>query len=106
MLGDYKFSEYAYGLIVNLSRPSLEQRQRTVYGPLCDPHDLWGYTHFGDELRKGDRIAVLQQGAYTFSTAWRFIKPIPPYIAFDRDGRFQIAHQRETFADRYAGCTF
>lgn len=104
MLGDYKFSEYSFGLAINLTRPSLELRKRTIYGPLCDPHDLWGYSHYGDELQKDDLVAVLQQGAYTYSTAWRFIKPIPPYIAFDKEGGFIVAHKRETFRDRYAGC--
>lgn len=104
MLGDYKFSEYAYGLIINLSRPSTQLQKRTIYGPLCDPHDLWGYSHYGDHLQKGDHLAVLQQGAYTYSTAWRFIKPIPPYIAFDAAGRFHLAHRRESFRERYGGC--
>lgn len=105
MLGDYKLHEYAFAPVVNLSRPSRTWRRCTIYGPLCDPHDLWGFSYAGDEAREGDVLAVLDQGAYTFSSAWRFIKAIPPYIALD--GRELIEAKRgESFADRYAGCKF
>ncbi len=103
MLGDYKFSEYAFSPVVNISRPSSKLIRRTLCGPLCDPDDLWGYSCYADELQKGDILAVLHQGAYTFSTAWRFIKPIPPYIAFS-GGDYIVAKERERFRDRYSGC--
>ncbi|HER43286.1 MAG TPA: hypothetical protein ENO08_02355, partial [Candidatus Eisenbacteria bacterium] len=103
MLGDYKFSEYEFSPVVNLTRPSERLERRLIYGPLCDPHDMWGYSYYGDGLQKGDLLAVLHQGAYTFSTAWRFIKPIPPYVAHAR-GRFVLAKRAERFRDRYAGC--
>jgi diaminopimelate decarboxylase len=103
MLGDYKFSEYAFSPIVNITRPSGRLERRVIYGPLCDPHDMWGYSYYGDGLKKDDVLAVLHQGAYTFSTAWRFIKPIPPYIAFT-GSRLILAKKKERFRDRYAGC--
>lgn len=105
MLGDYKFSEYSFAPVINLSRPSTRLRRRILYGPLCDPGDLWGYSYYGDEARKGDILAVLYQGAYTFSTAWRFIKPVPPYILLS-GGRLSVAKEAETFSQRYAGCRF
>jgi diaminopimelate decarboxylase len=105
MLGDYKFSEYAHAPILNLTRPSTQWHKRTIFGPLCDPHDLVGYSHYGEELQEGDVIAVLHQGAYTFSTAWRFIKPVPPYVAWDGENLF-VAKKRERFEDRYSGCVF
>jgi diaminopimelate decarboxylase len=105
MLGDYKFSEYSFAPVVNISRPSSRLKQQVIYGPLCDPHDLWGYSYYGEDAQKGDIFAVLFQGAYTFSTAWRFIRPIPSYIAAS-GGRFSIAREAETFRDRYAGCRF
>jgi diaminopimelate decarboxylase len=105
ILGDYKFSEYAFAPVINLTRPSPRLRRQVIFGPLCDPGDLWGYSFYGEELRQGDVLAVLHQGAYTFSTAWRFIKPIPPYIAFTgKEPEFIIARTREKFKDRYAGC--
>jgi diaminopimelate decarboxylase len=103
MLGDYKLQEYAFAPVVNLTRPSRQWRRCTVYGPLCDPHDLWGFSYAGEEAREGDVLAVLDQGAYTFSSAWRFIKAIPPYIALD-GGKLFEAKKAETFANRYAGC--
>ncbi|HPQ38898.1 MAG TPA: alanine racemase [bacterium] len=105
MLGDYKFSEYSFAPLVNLTRPSETLHRCTVFGPLCDPSDLWGYAVYGEPLRPGDAVAVLHQGAYTFSTAWRFIKAIPPYIALS-GGDFRVVKAAESFEDRYSGCVF
>lgn len=103
MLGDYKLAEYSFAPVVNLSRPSPDLRRSTISGSLCDPADLWGYSHYGDELRVGDVVAVLHQGAYTFSGAWRFIKAVPAYVAAEM-GHLSVARAAETFGDRYAGC--
>lgn len=103
LLGDYKLAEYSFAPVLNLTRPSGEWRRRTICGSLCDPADLFGYSHYGDELRKGDVLAVLHQGAYTFSGAWRFIKSIPPYIAASGD-ELWVARAEETFDARYGGC--
>jgi len=103
MLGDYKLAEYSFAPVVNLSRPSTKLRRGTISGSLCDPADLWGYSHYGDELRVGDVVAVLHQGAYTFSGAWRFIKAVPAYVAAER-GQLVVARAAETFDTRYAGC--
>ena len=103
LVGDYRFEEYDYAPIVNLSAPSLQVQKQTVFGPLCDPSDLWGFEYYGRKARKGDVLAVLQQGAYTFSTAWRFIKPIAPYIVMDGK-KLTVGKKRESFEMRYAGC--
>ena len=105
MLGDYKFSECSFAPVVNISHPSMQLRRQMIFGSLCDPSDLWGYSYYGDELKKGDVLAVLQQGAYTFTTAWRFIKPVPAYIAASGK-RLIVAKSAERFQDRYAGCRF
>ncbi len=103
LLGDYKLDEYSFAPILNLSRPSLKMKRTKIYGPLCDPDDLWGYAYFGEDLQKGDYIAVLNQGAYTFSRAWRFIKPTAPYAVLS-NGKLKLAKRKETFRARYAGC--
>ncbi len=103
MLGDYKLAEYSFAPVVNLSRPSPALRRRVICGSLCDPADLWGYSHYGDELKKGDLVAVLHQGAYTFSGAWRFIKSVPAYVAAAA-GELTVAREEETFDVRYSGC--
>ncbi len=105
LVGDYRFEEYSFAPIVNLSSPSLQLKRKVIYGALCDPSDLWGYSYYGKEIKKGDVLAVLHQGAYTFCCAWRFIKPIAPYIAKSSD-KIYIAKSREKFSDRYAGCRF
>jgi len=100
MLGDYKFAEYSFAPVVNITHPSTQMRRQVIYGSLCDPADCWGYSYYGEELQKGDTLAVLNQGAYTFCTAWRFIKPIPAYIAASGN-RLTIARKAERFRDRY-----
>jgi len=97
---DFRFHFFP---IVNLSRPSLNLVRSAIYGPLCDPDDLWGYSYYGNKCRKGDILAVLHQGAYTFSTAWRFIEPIAPYVSFSGN-KLTLAKSEETFCQRYAGC--
>ena len=103
MVGDYRFEEYSYAPIVNLSRPSNQLKKQTIYGPLCDPSDLWGYSYYGTDLQVGDILAVLHQGAYTFSFAWRFIKPISPYVVMDEEN-IKLGKKEESFEDRYGGC--
>jgi diaminopimelate decarboxylase len=104
LVGDYRFEEYSFAPIVNLSRPSLTLRRKTIYGPLCDPSDLWGYSYYGSSICKGDILAVLHQGAYTYACAWKFIKPTAPYIAMGK--KLTVAKEKETFEDRYGRCAF
>ena len=59
--------------------------------------------------KPGDIIAVMNQGAYTFSTTWRWQRPISKYIAFNKDtpkDKFKPVKSEETFEQRYAGCRF
>ncbi|OHD55240.1 MAG: hypothetical protein A2Y33_16265 [Spirochaetes bacterium GWF1_51_8] len=103
MTGDYRFSEFSFAPIVNLSRFSVRPNRMTIYGPLCDPCDIWGQTYFGEGIEAGDVLAVLHQGAYTYSCAWHFIQALPRYIA--KSGkRFFVAARGETFRDKYGGC--
>lgn len=105
LVGDYRFEEYSFAPILNLSRPSLDLKRKVIYGALCDPSDLWGYSYYGKDIKKGDILAVLHQGAYTFCCAWRFIKPIAPYIV-DDCGKLFVGKKMETFEQRYGGCEF
>jgi diaminopimelate decarboxylase len=106
MVGDYRFQDYVFPIIMNVSRPSHKFNRKIIYGPLCDPSDLWGYSFFGDTLRKGDVIAVLHQGSYTFSCAWRFIKPTAKYVILTKEKELKIGKREESFDDRYSGCEF
>ncbi len=104
MLGGYGLANYEYTPIVNLSRPSLEKRKATVYGPLCEPSDIWGYRYYGGKAQPGDKIAILNRGAYTFSFSQRFIKPGAAYIVITKHNKLVVAKKKECFEERYSGC--
>lgn len=106
LVGDFRFSEYSFAPIVNLNVPSLILSKKTIYGPLCHPSDLWGYSFFGKNIKKGDIIAVLNQGDYTFSYASRFIKPAAQYIILTEENKFVVGKEKEKFEERYFGCKF
>ena len=104
LVGDTRFAEYQVSPIVNLSNPSFKPIKKTVFGPLCDPADLWGYYLFSGNCKVGDLVAILNQGAYTFSCSSRFIKPIARYIALEEDGNLREVKKQEGFEDRYRDC--
>jgi diaminopimelate decarboxylase len=68
--------ETDYFPVINLSRPSLMERSSFIFGSLCTPHDVWGYSYFGDGIEPGDILMVPSQGAYTYSLRQSFIKPL------------------------------
>ncbi|MBU2453723.1 MAG: alanine racemase, partial [Proteobacteria bacterium] len=69
--------ETDYFPILNLSRPSLQENPCHILGSLCTPHDVWGYTYFGDDIKIGDLLMIPCQGAYTYSLCQNFIKSLP-----------------------------
>lgn len=73
--------ESDYFPILNLSRPSMRERECTITGSLCTPHDIFGYSFFGDDIRVGDILMIPCQGAYTYSLRQAFIKPVPAVVA-------------------------
>ncbi len=68
--------ETDYFPVINLSRPSLTEHECYVFGCLCTPHDIWGYTYFGQGIETGDLLLIPCQGAYTYSLRQQFIKPV------------------------------
>jgi diaminopimelate decarboxylase len=89
--------------LVNLSRPARTQRRGRVYGSLCTPHDLWGYSCYGDDLVVGDVLALPAQGSYVQTLAQRFIKPLAQVVVAGSEGRLTQVTDEEHFADRYPG---
>jgi len=69
--------EHDYFPVINLSRPALKERECLVCGSLCTPHDLWGYSYFGQAIEIGDVLLIPTQGAYTYSLRQNFIKSLP-----------------------------
>jgi diaminopimelate decarboxylase len=82
MVGWEKYEFFDYVPIFNLDRfaPQLE-RPVLVYGSLCTPHDLWGYYVRGSGLASGDVLCLPYQGAYTYTLAQEFIRPVPQVVA-------------------------
>ncbi|MBF0529707.1 MAG: decarboxylase, partial [Deltaproteobacteria bacterium] len=79
MVGWERF-ESEYFPLINLSRPGMTENPILVLGSLCTPHDLWGHSFFGQDIRIGDVLLIPMQGAYTYSLRQQFIKPIPGAI--------------------------
>jgi diaminopimelate decarboxylase len=77
--------ESDYFPVINLSRPGLEEHPCLIAGSLCTPHDIWGYSYFGEGIEQGDIILVPDQGAYTYSLRQNFIKPLPETVHLDVD---------------------
>lgn len=79
MIGWEKYQYYLHAPIFNLTRFAPKKEQRClVYGSLCTPEDVWGYSVLGGEPRIGDVLVMPYQGAYTYTCAQRFIRDIPP----------------------------
>ena len=72
--------ESDYFPVINLTRPGLTEHDCLIAGSLCTPHDLWGYSYFGEGIREGDILLVPDQGAYTYSLRQEFIKPLPKAV--------------------------
>ena len=72
--------EVDYFPVLNLSRPGLRENPCTLFGSLCTPHDVWGYSYWGDGLAEGDILLIPMQGAYTYSLRQDFIKPLPQVV--------------------------
>ena len=72
--------ETDYAPVLNLTRPSVCERPCHIFGSLCTPHDVWGYSYWGEDIRAGDILMIPTQGAYTYSLRQNFIKPLPPVV--------------------------
>ncbi len=78
--------ETDYFPVINLSRPALIEHPCRVLGALCTPHDVWGYSYHGEDIRLGDLLLLPNQGAYTYSLRQEFIKPLPGVATVDEAG--------------------
>lgn len=72
--------ETDYFPVLNLTRPSFEEKACMIMGSLCTPHDLWGYSYWGRDIQPGDVLMIPTQGAYTYSLRQSFIKPVPKLL--------------------------
>lgn len=72
--------EYDYFPVLNLTRPAIKENRFNILGSLCTPHDVWGYSYWGENIMPGDILMIPMQGAYTYSLRQNFIKPIPDFV--------------------------
>ncbi|NUM25503.1 MAG: alanine racemase [Candidatus Buchananbacteria bacterium] len=79
----YELFEYFYYPVVNLTRPDTKELSCHLYGSLCTPYDLFGYYCYAKAIKEGDIIMIPNQGAYTYTLAQNFIKPIPETYVLD-----------------------
>jgi len=75
--------ETDYFPVLNLTRPSFTERPCHVLGALCTPHDVWGFSYFGQDIQIDDILLVPAQGAYTYSLRQHFIKPPPAVVILE-----------------------
>jgi diaminopimelate decarboxylase len=80
--------------VVNLSRPSVREIRNNIFGSLCTPDDIWGFSVFGAGIETGDILLIPDQGAYTYSLRQSFIKPKSRVVRFD--GRHLEEVERES----------
>ncbi|UCB50367.1 MAG: decarboxylase [Deltaproteobacteria bacterium] len=69
--------------VINLSKPSFREETTRVFGSLCTPYDIWGYSIFGEGIGVGDILVIPDQGAYTYSLRQSFIKPRARVIRYN-----------------------
>jgi len=74
--------KYYYPMI-NLSHPGKREKKVILAGSLCSVYDIWGYEIFASKIGIGDIILIPFQGAYTYSSATDFIRPLPNVIELD-----------------------
>ncbi len=77
--------EKDYVPVINMSRPSLDERPCMIAGSLCTPHDIWGWSYFGEDIQPGDVLLLPNQGAYTWSLRQEFIKPLAKVVKIGGD---------------------
>lgn len=81
--------ETDYFPVINLSSPGLKEHKCYILGSLCTPHDVWGYSYYGEGIQKGDVLLIPYQGAYTYSLRQEFIKPLPKVVFYTSSGEFK-----------------
>lgn len=77
-IAGWEYGEHFYYPTLNLTHPSkTKEIPCTLFGPLCTPHDMWGYYCYAKKVEEGDLIVIPNQGAYRYVLSQRFIKEIP-----------------------------
>jgi diaminopimelate decarboxylase len=74
-----------------------------VVGPICESGDYLAKDRVIPELKRGDLVAVMSSGAYSFSMSSNYnSRPRVPEVLV-KDGQFYIIKRRETYEDLIRG---
>jgi diaminopimelate decarboxylase len=88
-------------------QPVIQEGRKTyvadVVGPICESGDYIAKDRVIPELKRGDLIAVMSSGAYSFSMSSNYnSRPRVPEVLV-KDGQFFIIKRRETYEDLIRG---
>jgi diaminopimelate decarboxylase len=88
-------------------QPVIKEERETyvadVVGPICESGDYIAKDRVIPELKRGDLVAVMSSGAYSFSMSSNYnSRPRVPEVLV-KDGQFYIIKRRETYEDLIRG---
>jgi diaminopimelate decarboxylase len=97
----------AYHRVVPLAQMAAAETVATdVVGPICESADVLARERVLPALQPGDRLALLDVGAYGFSMASQYnSQPRPAEVIVD-GGQARLARRRETYEDLVTGEEF
>jgi diaminopimelate decarboxylase len=87
--------------VLPLQKKSGNERHYTVLGTLPSALDQVAHSVTLPEMEQGDRIAVLDTGAYFLPMSPRFSGPLPPIVWID-DNKMVLAREGENIEDLYS----
>ena len=68
-----------------------------IVGPICESADVLGKDRVLPQLKRGDRVAVMDAGAYGFSMASRYNQqPLPAEVVV-QENQWRVVTRHETF---------
>ncbi len=70
-----------------------------LIGPLCFPGDIVAISVKLPPLTIGDKLLILDCGAYSLSNSWQFIKTRPPVILVTNNDEIKIIRKKERYRD-------
>jgi diaminopimelate decarboxylase len=70
-----------------------------IVGPICESADVLGRDRALPPLRPGDRLALLDAGAYGFSMASNYNSQPRPAEVLVEGGAARLVRRRETYED-------
>jgi diaminopimelate decarboxylase len=89
----------AFHRITFLQVPNRPEIQCDIVGPVCESSDTFGVDRRLPEPRPGDRVAILDTGAYGTVMASNYNRrPLPPEVLIDA-GTWQVIRRRQTMDD-------